>query len=318
MNCYNSATYLREAIDSVYAQTFGDWEIVFWDNLSTDGSDRIAKSYDSRLRYFRGERFLPLGEARNEALRAAGGEFIAFLDCDDLWLPEKLEKQVRLMRQRPEAGLVYSDAYFIDEHDRITNRHFFYSPAYRGWVFPQLLFANFLAIPTVMLRRLAIDQVGNFKPYKIVEEYDLFLRCAARYQIDYVNEPLSKYRVHAGNASRNFELQLEECLDVYGYWEREGEAEKLPPLRSLLAKARAKAFLSAGKNAVYTAQDSMRARQYYKLSFGNHFLLETAAFYALSFLNPRAMIGLKKELARTALYFRRRPKILRSLRRQTT
>ncbi|HEY2399610.1 MAG TPA: glycosyltransferase family 2 protein, partial [Steroidobacteraceae bacterium] len=95
MNCYNGERYLREAIDSVFAQTFADWEIIFWDNASTDGSADIARSYtDPRMRYFRGERNVPLGEARKLALAQARGEWIGFLDTDDLWYPQKLARQI--------------------------------------------------------------------------------------------------------------------------------------------------------------------------------------------------------------------------------
>ena len=96
MNCWNCEKYLREALDSVYAQTYPHWEIIFWDNASTDQSGEMARSYDHRLRYFKGEVTIPLGAARNKALEQAKGEFIAFLDCDDAWLPEKLEKQIPL------------------------------------------------------------------------------------------------------------------------------------------------------------------------------------------------------------------------------
>ena len=96
MNCFNSERYLREAIDSVFAQTYSDWEIVFWDNASTDNSARIAKSYGPRLKYYRGDENVSLGEARNYALGKARGEYIAFLDCDDLWAPDKLQKQIPL------------------------------------------------------------------------------------------------------------------------------------------------------------------------------------------------------------------------------
>ncbi len=109
MNCLNCAKYLKEAIDSVYAQTYTNWEIIFWDNASTDRSAEIARSYDGRLRYFRGSETVPLGEARNRALEQARGEFIAFLDCDDLWMPQKLEKQLPLFDD-PEVGLVFSDS----------------------------------------------------------------------------------------------------------------------------------------------------------------------------------------------------------------
>src|SRR4051812_42401163 len=91
MNCRNSEQHLREAIDSVVVQTYKNWEIIFYDNLSTDSSPEIAKSYGKKLRYIRGEKSMSLGEARNEALKHANGDLITFLDCDDLWSPDKLE-----------------------------------------------------------------------------------------------------------------------------------------------------------------------------------------------------------------------------------
>ncbi|MCW2905203.1 MAG: glycosyl transferase, family 2, partial [Streptosporangiaceae bacterium] len=93
MNCYNGEKYLRQAIDSVYAQSFTDWEIVFWDNASTDGTQEIARSYDERLRYFRSEKTVSLGAARKAAMKEVRGEWIGFLDCDDYWYSNKLERQ---------------------------------------------------------------------------------------------------------------------------------------------------------------------------------------------------------------------------------
>src|SRR3989338_6378909 len=94
MNCYNGEQYLREAIDSVYAQTYKNWEIIFWYNASTDDTQRIATSYDSRLKYFRADVNTPLGQARNMALKKATGIYIAFLDSDDVHLPCALQRQV--------------------------------------------------------------------------------------------------------------------------------------------------------------------------------------------------------------------------------
>src|SRR3972149_6628479 len=85
INSHNGAKYLREAIDSVYSQTYTNWEIILFDNCSTDETDTIVKQYDDRLRYFRSEKFLNLGEARNKALKNAQGEIIGFLDSDDSW-----------------------------------------------------------------------------------------------------------------------------------------------------------------------------------------------------------------------------------------
>ena len=91
MNCYNSELYLKESIDSIYAQTYSNLEIIFWDNASTDKSSEIAKSYDNKLKYFLAQKNTNLGEARNAALENAQGKYIAFLDCDDLFLENKLK-----------------------------------------------------------------------------------------------------------------------------------------------------------------------------------------------------------------------------------
>ena len=138
MNCLNCERYLPEAIESVLAQSYDDWEIVFWDNASTDGSAGIARSYATGLLYFRSDETTPLGEARNRAMAQASGEYIAFLDCDDVWLPAKLGKQVPLFEANPRVGLVFSDTLFFNEAGR---EHRFYGSAKpeRGSVFSRML-----------------------------------------------------------------------------------------------------------------------------------------------------------------------------------
>src|SRR5262245_45505527 len=97
VNCFNGEEYLQEAIESVYAQTYNNWEIVLWDNASSDSSATIARTFDGRLRYFRSEQHCSLGAAREKALNQTRGDLIAFLDTDDSWLPDKLERQVSVM-----------------------------------------------------------------------------------------------------------------------------------------------------------------------------------------------------------------------------
>ena len=114
MNCHNGSKYLREALDSIYSQSFKDFEIVFWDNFSTDDSAEIAVSYGEKVKYYRGEEFLTLGAARNKALEKAQGKYIAFLDCDDIWMPLKLEKQVHLMEENPIVEFIYTNFYMME------------------------------------------------------------------------------------------------------------------------------------------------------------------------------------------------------------
>ena len=122
INCFNSETYLKKAIESVYAQTYKNWEIIFWDNQSTDSSAQIAKSFDGRLKYFYSHEFSNLGTARNRALKKVNGKYIAFLDCDDLWYPEKIFKQVKLLEaSKGELGFVYGKTEYYYEHKKQSN-----------------------------------------------------------------------------------------------------------------------------------------------------------------------------------------------------
>ena len=109
INCYNGEKYLQQAIDSVLAQSYEDWEVIFWDNRSTDRSAEIVLGYrDTRFRYFHAPRHTPLYEARNYAIERARGDLIAFLDVDDWWFPSKLERQVPLFVD-PLVGIVCSN-----------------------------------------------------------------------------------------------------------------------------------------------------------------------------------------------------------------
>ena len=200
MNGHNAASYLRLAIGSVLAQTYPHWEIVFWDNRSRDETAAIVREYsEPRLRYFLAPSFTPLGEARNRAIREAQGEFIAFLDCDDIWLPEKLERQLPLFDD-PEVGLVYSDTIFFNGRGDEKRAYGGILPG-RGSCFRQLLGRYFLSMETVVLRRTALEsQVDWFDPrFNMIEEADLFRRIAHDWKIDGIAEALARWRTHASS-----------------------------------------------------------------------------------------------------------------------
>lgn len=203
MNCFNSDKYLREAIDSVYAQTYTNWEIIFWDNVSTDNSAVIAQSYqDGRLRYFRGATNVSLGHARNFAIEKSRGEFIAFLDCDDLWISEKLEKQVPLFLLDKEVGLVYSDTYFFNE-DGFQKQLYAKKTPCRGHCFPDLLNHYLISLETAVVRKSALDSLDHWfdANFNMIEEYDLFVRISLDWKIDFAPEVLAKWRVHGDSLS---------------------------------------------------------------------------------------------------------------------
>jgi glycosyltransferase involved in cell wall biosynthesis len=283
MNCYNSAEFLTEAIDSVYAQTYDDWEIVFWDNQSTDDSPQIAQRYDERLLYFRGAEFVPLGEARNQALNQARGEFVAILDCDDIWRPDKLEKQIRLFESDPNLGVVYSNCDIVDRNGRVMGPILSQSQYYRGKVFESLLlFEFFPPWPTVVMRKKACEP---FKPYKVLEDYDLLLRIAYRFPFGCVSDSLALYRTHAGQLFRDFELTLEEQLSVCDFWSREGD-QSAAGLR-LIRRSRARSYLSAATAALYRGNDPRGVRQYLRLSLKEAISGRAVFYLVISFIWQR-------------------------------
>lgn len=197
INCYNEASYVRETLDSVMAQTFDDWEVIFWDNASSDGSGDIARSFGDRVRCFRNETQTTLCLARNQALEECQGEFIALLDADDIWLPTKLEHQVELFRANAEVGMTFCDSlYFDDGGDRYPL--FKLVPPHRGMVFGKLLTSNFIFTSTMMFRKAALDQLDFAfdARYIRVMDYDLSLRMALNFPVDYVDEPLCKWRMN--------------------------------------------------------------------------------------------------------------------------
>ena len=202
MNCYNGEQYLKEALDTIYAQTYQDWEIIFWDNASTDSSAEIARSYGDKLKYFRGEKTVPLFAARNCALKEARGEFIAILDCDDLWLPTKLEEQVPLLEKDEKVGLVYSDAFLFNQKGK-EKRQFEITKPHRGNVFPELLCSNFLNSQTVVIRKKVFDSLESWFDGRLtyVGDFDIYLRISYKWKVDYVDRPLAKYRLHLGSAT---------------------------------------------------------------------------------------------------------------------
>ena len=202
MNCYNGERYLVEAIDSVLAQTWQNWEVIFWDNQSADRSAEICKSYnDPRMRYFRSDRHTSLGEARALALEQVHGDFVAVLDVDDLWLPRKLEIQMPLFDD-PEVGIVISDTVFFTDGGEQRQLFGDHAPP-QGWVFGDLLNSYFCSLETVVMRRCAIQSLAQAfdRSLSHISDFDLVVRLSKDWKLAYVGEILAKWRVHASSGS---------------------------------------------------------------------------------------------------------------------
>jgi glycosyltransferase involved in cell wall biosynthesis len=214
MNCLNEERNIRQAIDSVFNQTFKDWEIVFWDNGSTDKSAEIAKSYGEKVRYFFSEQTFPLGKARNLCIDKAKGEFIAFLDCDDIWFPQKLEKQIPLFEKDLDVGLVFSDAIYFGEKGEICQIFQKFKPP-RGNIFSCLLRKYFICMTSVVIRRSAIENTALFdERLRYCEDANLIFKLAYKFKLDYCDEPLVKYYVSVDSRSLKYFAVLAQERDM--------------------------------------------------------------------------------------------------------
>ena len=255
MNCYNGSKYLREAIDSIYAQTYTDWEIIFWDNASTDNSPEIAKSYDEKLRYFRGEKTVPLYAARNLALQQASGRYIGFLDCDDMWLLQKLELQVPLFGNDNKVGLVYSNAEIVEGITAIRKMHTALQPS--GKIFRQMLKHYNINIQTVVISRTALESLNQCfdDSLNLAGDTDLFLRIAHDWDVKYLPAVTAKCREHGDNLSlklaEEIPVEVEYVINklsiLYKNFRKEYEME-LIELRMRLWKGLAVSKWKSGKN----------------------------------------------------------------------
>ena len=231
MNVRNGAAHLREALQSVFDQTYSDFEVVVWDDRSTDDSARIVHEYeDPRVRYFLAEEDTSLGRARHLAIAEAGGEWLAFLDQDDIWLKDKLQKQMELASVSPRVGLVYGRTVMFTTRGRerdYDHRHEF-APLPEGDIFLRLFTDScFIAMSSAMLRRSAVTEAGGIpNEIRVIPDYYLFVAVARRYEARAVQGVVCRYRLHGGSMS-HFSRQTmhEEALWLIDKWAPELKAD---------------------------------------------------------------------------------------------
>ena len=286
MNCFNGEEYLSEAINSVLLQTYKNWELIFWDNQSSDRSAEIALSYDDpRIKYFYASKHTLLYEARNYAIERSKGEFLAFLDVDDWWESDKLAIQL---------------AHFEDENVGLvcTNYNVFYEGA--GWARPfwsglkpsgfilkDLLNDYHVGLLTILFRRSTYDSLGGFDSrYHVIGDMDFSMRLAEQWKIQTVNQALAHYRKHATNES---ELKRNMYLEELKIWTVEAKV-RLNQTNSLSLMNLEKLILYLeGQNAVIKDDYLITITKLYQLfpsvQFFKLFLKATLPSSLINFLN---------------------------------
>jgi glycosyltransferase involved in cell wall biosynthesis len=222
---FNAAKTLPAALDSVAAQSFDDWQILLVDDGSTDNTAEVVAPYIERF----GEKILYIQQenrglpaARNTAVRASTTEFLALLDADDVWLPSRLAESVKVLQERPQAGLAYGVIASIDMEGRIGATFEPNRSNAEGRIAPYIYMRKVdLPCPTMTFRRSCIDEVGLFdETMRATEDRDLWLRIAQRHEVAFIPRLLAYYRVSPSSMSadpqRMFLSQMQFIEKNYG------------------------------------------------------------------------------------------------------
>lgn len=215
---YNAALFIGQTIASITAQSFGDFEIIVVDDGSVDATSEIAAAQDSRVRIVQ-QHNQGIAVARNVGISHARGEWIAFMDHDDLWHPQKLKAQCEVLGNDPGCAIVYggflrwdplTPPNFPDKEIDITR----VVADLSGFILPQLVRTNWVLLSTAMIRRNVFETVGLFDPaMPPADDWDLMIRAAEHYRFVKLAQKVALYRVHGGQTSlkltaRNVEFEL--------------------------------------------------------------------------------------------------------------
>lgn len=214
MTCHNGELYLRNAIDSLLQQTYSEWELIFYDNYSNDRSLDIIKNYkDKRIKYFKSYNLVKLGTIRKLAIEKCKGLFISFLDVDDYWSADKIEKQIDKFKSNENIDIVYSN-YNIIENNQIKKIK---KKLFKGKCQKEIILSYINKLPltawlTLMIKRNKINQLDySFDTnLHICSDFDLIIRLSDFCNFDFVEDYLCFYRIHNNNESKQNKKEVEE------------------------------------------------------------------------------------------------------------
>jgi len=261
ITCYNYARFLPTSLESVLSQTYKNLEIIVVNDGSPDNTDEVVAPYltEPRLTYVK-QRNGGQASAKNTGLRLSRGEYVAFLDADDLWVETKLEKQLPLFVD-PGVAVVYSRMKLLYRDLLVDyeppNR---YLEPHRGRITNDLFYDNFIPFSSAIVRKACLNRHGVFdETLKMSIDWELWLRLSLHYGFDYVDEPLLIYRQgHEGQMSRSGEVR-QQCSDRVMNRFLEQNPDLLP--RSLVRGAWAYSFVNRGR--YFRDKDLARSTQYY-------------------------------------------------------
>ena len=215
VNCHNGEKFLRECINSIIKQKYKNWELIFWDNLSTDKSSYIINSFkDKRIRVYRSKTFTSLYKARNLAIKKTRGKYVCFLDTDDTMISNKIFKQVKFLEKNLSFKMVYSNYFILKQ--KIKNFSIRHKKKFKSGRITQELINDYsIGILTVLIHRKVFENLKFNDKFNIIGDFDFFIKTSLKYKIAYINEPMAVYRLHDENyTTRN----LDKFINELSFW----------------------------------------------------------------------------------------------------
>lgn len=267
ITCYNYGHFVEGCLQSVFAQTYTDYEVILVDDGSTDDTEARVQPFIQKIKYIR-QKNGGQANAKNRGVNEARGRFIAFLDADDLWQPDKLEKQIALFTD-DKVGVVYSRQSFIDEQGQAVQRGRRRTTMLpkSGKVTADLFMDNFVPFSSSLVRSECFMKFGDFdESLAMGIDWDLWLRFSTGYYFSYMDEPLLIYRIgHSGQMSKNA-LKRQECSDRIMEKFRSTYPEEVP----WLLDRRAMAFTYCNRGVYFRRKNLSLSTGYFFKALAQH------------------------------------------------
>ena len=208
---YNRADKLEYSVRSVLDQTYEDFKLIIVDDASTDNTEEAVKDLgDERVIYHRLEKNRGAGGARNEGVKIADTEYIAFQDSDDKWHPDKLERQMKYMEENPDAGMVYGRFHVISPTQDYIFPHDGVEGELEGELYPWLLRRNTVGTPTMLMKKACFEEAGGFdESLRCLEDWEFVIRFSEKFRIGFIDDALIDNLISEGSVSTNLAAYFE-------------------------------------------------------------------------------------------------------------
>lgn len=211
---YNKADLTVRTIESVLGQTYGNIEVIVVDDGSTDDTKNKLQLFGNRIHYIYKQNG-GASSARNVGIKQATGEYIALIDCDDIFYPEKIAKSIEYLEKKPDYGFMHTGAHFINGDDDVISEYGISDYPTSGWIASRLILYNFICNSTVVIRKECFKEVGYFdENIFIPADWDMWLRLSEKYKAAYIDDKLTGYRLTDSYTASNMETGINEAIYV--------------------------------------------------------------------------------------------------------